>query len=264
MRAAVLGAILFCGVAQGAEPKIVTNSIAMELISIPPGKFTMGSPASEKGHQTIEQPVAVTLTRPFSLGKTEVTQGQWEKVMGSAPWDKQPNAHADKDCPATNVSFFDATEFCKKLTELERNSGTLADDEEYRLPTEAEWEYACRAGTTTAFSFGDDAAKLGDFAWFDGNSARAAHVVETKQANPWGLYDMHGNVFEWCSDYYDGKLAGGIDPVGPERGSWRVRRGGGWKHDPVGCRSASRNWCGHPSNRGGSLGFRVARSQSVQ
>jgi len=259
MRAVVLGALLLCGCSQVAEPKVVTDSIGIALLEIPAGKFTMGSPASEKDHQSNEQAVAVTLTKPFWLGKTEVTQGQWEAVMGTKPW----SGKSDADLPATYVNWDDATEFCKKLTQLERASGKLPASEEYRLPTEAEWEYACCAGTTTAYSFGDDESKLGDFAWFDGNSGDVAHAVGTKQANPWGLHDMHGNVNEWCSDRYDETLAGGADPVGPAGGARHGLRGGGWWSRPVDCRSAYRYRL-VPTCRNGSLGFRVARSQSVQ
>ena len=280
MRAAALGMVLLCGIAQGAEPKTVTNTIGMELIDIPAGTFTMGSPAGEKDHQPDEEQVAVTLTKSFWLGKTEVTQGQWQAVMSTEPWKGQQFVQADKDCPATLVSFFDAVEFCETLTDLERKAGKLKANEEYRLPTEAEWEYACRAGTTTAFSFGDE-SKLNSHAWwggFDlvallkdelkagpGNAGREqyAHKVGLKKPNPWGLYDMHGNVFEWCSDWYSEKLSGGTDPVGPEGGSFRVIRGGSWRYYPGGCRSAYR-YDLVPSDRYDGLGFRVARSQSAQ
>ena len=230
--------------------KTATNSAGMTLLEIPAGKFQMGEEPSV---------VAVTLTRPFWLGKTEVTRGQWEQVMGTTPWGGSGDK-SDADLPAVQVSWGDAMEFCRKLSELpaERQAGRV-----YRLPTEAEWEYACRAGTTTAFSFGDDESKLGDFAWFRSNSGIAVHKVGTKQPNPWGLHDMHGNVSEWCSDRYDGKLAGGADPVGPGGGSHRVYRGGSCLNYPVWCRSAFRLGFA-PSNRDDSLGFRVARSQSVK
>ena len=138
-------------------------------------------------------------------------------------------------------------------------------NEKYRLPTDAEWEYACRAGTTTAFSFGDDESKLSEYAWFNGNTGieKYAHKVGTKKSNPWGLHDMHGNVWEWCSDWYDRKLSGGVDPVGPNGGSSRVNRGGCWGYVPGLCRSAYRSDY-VPSYRIHNLGFRVARSQSVQ
>ena len=266
MRAAALGVVLLCGIAQGAEP----NSIGMELIEIPAGKFMMG----------VGSGVAVTLTKPFRLGKTEVTQGQWQQVMSTEPWKGQDYVQADKDCPATYVSFFDAVEFCDGLTDLERKSGKLQANEEYRLSTEAEWEYACRAGTTTAFSFGDE-SKINSHAWWGGldfgallkreikagtgNAAREqyAHAVGLKKPNPWGLYDMHGNVWEWCSNWYDGKLSGGADPIGPEGGSRRVIRGGCWWQYQAQCRSARRN-SNDPGTRDTDLGFRVARSQSGQ
>ena len=240
MRAAALGMVLLCGIAQGAEP----NTIGMELIEIPAGTFTMGSPAGEKDRQPDEEQVAVTLTKSFWLGKTEVTQGQWQAVMSTEPWKGMKFVQADKDCPATYVSFFDAVEFCETLTDLERKAGKLKANEEYRLPTEAQWEYA----------------------WFDGNAKNAgeeyAHKVGLKKPNPWGLYDMHGNVWEWCSDWYDGTLSGGADLVGPGGGSLRVFRGGGWRDYTGSCRSASRGIV--PSLSGNDLGFRVARSQSAQ
>ena len=273
--AVVVAAMLFCmaGCSQKeiqksvvVEPReSVTNSIGMELIEIPAGKFTMGSPEGEKDHQEDEAQVTVTLTKPFGLGKTEVTQGQWKSVMGTEPWDGQDFVKADKDCPATYVSWDDVTKFCQKLTEIESKSGKLKADEEYRLPTEAEWEYASRAGTETAYSFGDDEKQLGEYAWFDSNTAgeQYTHKVGLKKSNPWGLHDMHGNVAEWCSDWYYGKLIGGTDPVVPEWGSFRVFRGGGWWSRPSGCRTASR-LSSAPSDRNFGLGFRVARSQSVQ
>ena len=261
----VVAAMLFCmtGCSRNEIQKGV--AIEMELVEIPAGKFTMGSPEDEKDHQDNEAQVPVTLTKPFGLGKTEVTQGQWKSVMGTEPWDGQEAVRAD-NYPATYVSWDDATKFCRKLTEIERKSGKLKADEEYRLPTEAEWEYACRAGTTTAFSFGDDESKLGEYAWFRGNAFSAgeeyAHKVGLKKPNPRGLHDMHGNVWEWCSDW-SATLQGGTDPVGPNGGSRRVFRGGGWWDDPSGCRSALRNGSA-PSNRNDRTGFRVARSQSAQ
>ncbi|MCX7404873.1 MAG: formylglycine-generating enzyme family protein, partial [Planctomycetia bacterium] len=188
--AAVVGMVLLCGIAQGAQPKTVTNTIGMVLIDIPAGKFTMGEGA-----------VAVTLTKPFWLGKTEVPQGQWQAVMGTEPWKGYEEIKIGKDFAASYVDWNDATAFCQKLTDLERKAGKLKANEEYRLPTEAEWEYACRAGTTTAYSFGDDKKQLGNYGWFQGNALRIgenyAHPVSRKQPNPWGLYDMHGNVYEW-------------------------------------------------------------------
>jgi formylglycine-generating enzyme required for sulfatase activity len=232
-----------------AQVKAVTNSIGIEFVKIPAGKFQMGEGPGA---------VAVTLTRPFLLGKTEVTRGQWEQVMGTTPWPAEP---ADVNLPASHVNWEDAREFCEKLTARERSSGKLQESELYRLPTEAEWEYACRAGATTTFSFGDDEKLLGDFAWFTGNSENKGHLVGTKQPNLWGLHDMHSNVYEWCSDWYDGTLAGGVDPVGSAGGSLRVRRGGSWRKSPVYCRSASR-FSFSPANGVDDLGFRLALSPS--
>ena len=233
------------------------------MIEIPAGKFTMGSPEGEKDHQKDEAQVTVTLTKPFGLGKYEVTQGQFKKVMDTEPWNGEDFVKADKDFPATYVDWDDATEFCQKLTATERNAGKLKAGEEYRLPTEAEWEYACRAETTTAFSFGNDESKLGEYAWFNGNAktpaAQYAHKVGMKKPNPWGLHDMHGNVFEWCSDWDGNSLPGGNDPVGPKGGSQRVSRGGSWRGDPVYCRSADR-YRYNSFVRASGLGFRVARS----
>ena len=258
----------------------VTNLIGMKLIEIPAGTFTMGSPETEKDRADNEEQVDVTLTKPFGLGKTQVTQGQWKSVMGTEPWKGEDFVQFDNDCPATYISFFDAIEFCEKLTEIEHKAWTLKVNEEYHLPTEAEWEYACRAGTTTEFSFGDE-SKINSHAWWGGldleaidagenkagpgNAAREqyAHKVGMKKPNPVGLHDMHGNVFEWCSDWYDDSLPGGTDPVGPDYGSYRVFRGGSWWRDPGRCRSALR--LSHvPSSRFYDLGFRVARSQSAQ
>ena len=254
MRAAALGMVLLCGIAQGAEP----NSIGMELIEIPAGEFTMG-----QGNSAVD----VILTKPFLMGKTEVTQGQFKNVMGTEPWRGAPFVQIGEDNAASYVSGDDATAFCETLTDLERKAGKLKANEEYRLPTEAQWEYACRAGTTTAFTFGDDEKQLGQYTWFKVNAfdagERYAHAVGLKKPNPWGLHDMHGNVWEWCSDWDGEKISVGTDPVGPGGGSDRVDRGGSWGDYPDFCRSAYRNR-DDPSYRNGRLGFRVARSQSAQ
>ena len=267
--ALVMVAMLFCMsvFAQGVKLKSVTNSIGMELIEIPAGKFTMGSPLKE--HHDHEAQVAVTLTKPFGLGKTEVTQGQWKSVRGTEPWDGKAGVKTDKDRPATYVSWGDATEFCKKLTATERKTGKLKADEEYRLPTEAEWEYACRAGTTTTYSCKKNLPSYARFDWtyYDLRASDDyAQPVGTLRPNPWGLHDMHGNVNEWCSDWYGKKLPGGTDPVGPKVSNYvlnRVIRGGSWVNDAQSCRSAGRLSI-FPSARRSDLGFRVARSQSVQ
>ena len=157
-----------------------------------------------------------------------------------------------------SVSWDDATEFCKKLTALEHKRGKLPANQTYRLPTEAEWEYACRAGTTTAYSFGDKQSSLGDYAWYDDNSDHKLHEVATKKPNPWGLFDMHGNVYEWCEDWYEDSLSGGNDPKGPSAGSYRVLRGGSWSHGASDCRSALR-YNFRPTDRDYFYGFRIVR-----
>ncbi len=210
----------------------ITNSIGMALTLIPAGEFMMGSPESELAlggkHDDTESPQhRVTVTRPFYLGTTEVTQSQWEAVMRTSPWHGQENVKEGPDYPATYVNWDDAGAFCQEMSRLEAQT--------YRLPTEAEWEYACRAGTTTCYSFGDDPSKLGDFDWCEANAwdvdEKYAHRVGQKLANPFGLYDMHGNVWEWCSDWYaEDYYARSLptDPFGPSSGSNRVIRGGSW------------------------------------
>ena len=186
MRAAVVvGMVLLCGIAQGAEPKTVTNTTGMELIDIPAGKFMMGSP---HWFDDPPQQVAVTLTKPFWLGKTEVTQGQWQAVMSTEPWKGMKFVQADKDCPATYVDWNDAAVFCLRLTDTDHKNGKLPAGEAYRLPTEAEWDYACRAGTTTVYSFGNDENQLGgQYEWFDGNTAgkQYAHAVGAPSGACW-------------------------------------------------------------------------------
>ena len=248
----------------------IENSIGMVLVPIPAGEFMMGSrlPAAEVAKRfnddaeffKNEHPRhRVTLTKSFHLGRTEVTQGQWEAVMGTTPWKGKPFFKEGDDYPATYVSWEDAVEFCRKLSETE--------GVEYRLPMDAEWEYACRAGTTTAYSFGDDESQLDEYAWIKENTYNVggeayAHTVGQKKPNPWGLYDMHGNVWEWCQDWSGEYPSGDVtDPAGPDSGSDRVIRGSGWGLNAWHCRSAIR-YRGSPSNRGDSLGFRVLRSSA--
>jgi len=227
-------------VATGGQPKEVVNSIGMKLLLIPAGAFTMGSPASEIGRYDEETQHQVTLTKPFYMGRTEVTQGQWKKVMGTTLWKDNLFVEEGDDYPAVYVSWDDAVEFCKKLSAME---GKV-----YRLPTEAEWEYACRGGTKTAFSFGNDEAELSKYAWWGGivgngnaKDEKYAHRVAQKLANPFGLCDMHGNVWEWCSDWYDAYPSTPLtDPRGPSSGSSRVLRGGSWGSEPGYVRCALR------------------------
>ena len=197
----------------------------------------------------------VTLSRPFYMGVTEVTNGQWQRVMGSVP-----SKWKDADRPVETVSWEEAVAFCRKLSELpeERKAGRV-----YRLPTEAEWEYACRAGTDTKYSFGDAEGQLDAYGWYDKNSGGKTHPVGQKQPNAWGLHDMHGNVWEWCSDWYGEYPRGGVtDPQGWSGGSNRVNRGGSWNNTARNCRSANRNR-NNPSNRNNNLGFRLALNSAL-
>jgi formylglycine-generating enzyme required for sulfatase activity len=250
-------------------PKEITNSMGMKFVLIPAGRFTMGSPASEKGSEENETLHKVEISKPYYLAAFEVTQGQYSTVMGKTGeivLERDPKTNRvtrkldirSSPLPVTEVSWEDAVEFCKRLSLLpeEKKAGRS-----YRLPTEAQWEYACRAGTSTAYSFGDNANALGEYGWFDDNT-NGPQPVGTKKANPWGLYDMHGNVYEWCSDWYGDYPEGlAVDPTGPADGSGRVRRGGSWGDLASLCRSAFRYW-GGPSNRGDDLGFRLLLSPS--
>jgi formylglycine-generating enzyme required for sulfatase activity len=248
-----------------AQPaKEITNSIGMKLVLIPKGAFTMRSEIEEERIEeerasNNEEQYQVTISKHYYLGVTEVTQGKYEKVMGTNPSRFQGNkVQGDSsNLPVEQVSWEDAVEFCKKLSDLpeERKAGRV-----YRLPTEAEWEYACRAGSRSFYSFGASSKSLGDYAWFVGNSGLQTHPVGEKKANAWGLHDMHGNVVEWCSDWYGKYPKGAVsDPGGPDEGSGRVERGGYFGGGAQFCRSAFR-YGRVPSYRGGCLGFRVALS----
>jgi formylglycine-generating enzyme len=236
----------------------------------PPGKFRMGSPPGEPERRPDEAQADVTFTRGFWMGKYEVTQGQWQKVVGDFPR-KQPPGHGE-DFPVVEVNYAEAEGFCRKLTALARKSGELPEGWGARLPTEAQWEYACRAGTTTATAFGDRLGrKQANFQGKPYNGAgeapalKRAARVGNYPANAWGLHDMHGNVYEWCRDWYHGKLPGGENPDlsstkgAPNRdGTYsRVRRGGAWVDDGWACRSAFRLRY-EPERRSDHIGFRVA------
>ncbi len=224
------------------------------------GIFTMGeSQAPRAGARS--SPVTVRLTHSLLMGRTVVTQAQWRAVMGTEPWrytryKNLPKNQCGDLFPAVYVSWDDANFFCSTLTDLEREAGSLSPDQAYRLPTEAEWEYACRGGTTTAYSFGNNSRMLGHYGWFCGNSAGRLREVARKLPNPWGFFDMHGNVWEWCADWYAATLAGGDNPAGPRDGSLRVSRGGLWGHDASYSRSGYRGSC-HPQHRSALYGFRV-------
>ncbi|MCP4110347.1 MAG: SUMF1/EgtB/PvdO family nonheme iron enzyme [Desulfobacteraceae bacterium] len=208
----------------------VTNTLGMKFVCIPPGEFIMGSPEEENGRFDDETQHIVKLTGGFYMQTTPVTQKQWKAVMGNNPsYFKDGN-----ECPVENVSWHDTQNFIKKLNELE--GANL-----YRLPTEAEWEYACRAGSDWAYCFGNNSEKLATYAWFDKNSSKSTHPVAQLQANLWGLYDMHGNVWEWCQDRYENYPSSDVtDPTGTDKGSEWVLRGGSWDNNVRDCRSASR------------------------
>ena len=237
-------------------PSVFTKSLGMEFVLIPKGTFMMGSPPDEPRRDDDETQHEVTISKPFYMQAKEVTQGQWRGVMGS-----NPSGFKDcgDECPVEIVSWNDVQSFIQKLNEME---GTDA----YRLPTEAEWEYACRAGATTAFSFGDDVSKLDEHAWYGDNSEDQTHPVEEKKPNAWGLYDMHGNVWEWVEDdwheAYDGAPADGSAWVDKKRGAYRVIRGGGWYFDARSCRSAHRSGL-RPGVSHDGLGFRLSRSGTL-
>lgn len=200
---------------------------------IPAGRFQMGSPGSEADRSADETPHEVVLNRGYFIAETECTQGLWSAVMGS-----NPSVFKGNDRPVETVDWQAASEFCRKLTERHRNSRLLPELWRWNLPTEAQWEYACRAGSTSAY-----AGDLDAVAWFRGNSGLQTHPVKTKRANPWGLHDMHGNVWEWCRDWYREYPNGSVtDPTGSSSGTDRVIRGGCWDCGAGTCRSASRLW----------------------
>ena len=239
------------------EEPITIPGLNLDMMAIPAGTFVMGSPNDEEGRDDGEGPrTTVTITKPFWLGKTEVTQSQWKVVMGNTQ-----SIFKGDDLPVEQVSWNDAVSFCEKLNEMKRD--TLPAGYRYTLPTEAQWEYACRAGTTTRFSYGNDTgySQLGSYAWYDNNSSGKTHPVGDKLPNGWGLYDMHGNVWEWCLDWKGDYTGGSVsDPQGPQSGAERVNRGGGWLNIAGrDCRSAFR-FGFEPEASLFDIGFRVALS----
>ena len=231
----------------------------LTMIWVKPGTFMMGSPESEAGRlwgasgrrrQSDEVQHEVTHTKGFYLGKYEVTLAKWKKVMGN-----NPNRFKGADRPVETVEYWSVIEFCKKLTEMEKKAGRVPEGMAYQLPTEAQWEYACRAGTTTAYSWGTTIA-----------AANAAYNYDPKEttpvgrypANPWGFHDMHGNVSEWCADWYGPYPIGSVtNPEGPASGSHRVYRGGCWSAMGSACRSAVR-YSRRPGYRGNPIPFSSA------
>ncbi len=224
--------------------EIRQNSIGMKFALIPAGEFMMGS----KEFDWAKPVHKVTISKPFYLGVYPVTQREWKEVMGN-----NPSYFKGDNLPGEQISWYDVQEFIKKLNEKENTN-------KYSLPSEAEWEYAARAGTTTTYSFGDDESALGDYAWYAENSSSKTHDVGQKKSNPWGLYDMHGNVWEWVQDmyhysYYDVPTDGS---AWEKDGSYRVVRGGSWNYDAGHCRSAYRDSL-DPGGRSRGLGFRLLR-----
>ncbi len=261
----VLAALGSLAVVSAAEPKEAVSKtksppkeltvdlgkgIKLEMVLIPAGEFLMGSPDSDKEAYPFEKPQhRVRITKPFYLGKYLVTQEQWEAVMGN-----NPSRFKGPKNPVEQVSWEDCQKFLGKL-----NAKVGSGAGKFQLPSEAQWEFACRAGSTTKYYFGDDAARLGDYAWYTANSEDKTHPVGEKKPNASGLYDMHGNVWEWCQDWFeDYKESPVDDPTGAATGSYRVLRGGGWG-DPAGfCRSAYRDRV-FPGYGYDYLGLRVSR-----
>jgi formylglycine-generating enzyme required for sulfatase activity len=245
-----------CGTPETMCP--FTNSLGMSFVKIEPGTFMMGSPSDESGRDSDETQHQVTLTKGYLIQTTEVTQGQWKEIMGSNP---SYFSSCGDNCPVEKVSWNDIQEFIQKLNQKESGRN-------YRLPTEAEWEYAARAGSTKPFAFGDCLST--NDANYDGNYPLSGcskgsyrnKTIEVGQlrANDWGLYDMHGNVWEWCNDWYgEYNSSALIDPVGPTTGASRVVRGGGWSSNARYCRSAFRDWFASDI-RFRDLGFRLVAS----
>jgi len=249
-----------------AAPTSVTIPwLGLELLPIPAGEFLMVSPEDEEDRCNDETQHLVKISRPYWLGKYPVTQGQWEVAMGKNP---SHFKDAGKDAPVEKVSWEDAVEFCQKLNEREGKAGRLPEGYQYSLPTEAEWEYACRAGTTTVFAFGDSLSSHqanfnGEYPY--GGVEKGPYLKTTTPVgkyapNPWGLYDMHGNVGEWCHDWFGDYPTGSVtDPTGPSIGSYRVSRGGSWNCNARYCRSANRS-PHNPDNRSSNLGIRLCLS----
>jgi len=264
----------FSGAKAGDEREVG----GVKLCWCPPGRFRMGSPPDEPDRRADEKQVEVTLTKGFWMGKYEVTQGEWKRTVGKFPGERTETAGEGDDFPVYWINFDDAEGFCRKLTELSHTSGDLPAEWEFRIPTEAQWEYACRAGTTTATSFGATLdRKQANFAGKPyvipdgpdaGPSLKRATKAGSYPANAWGLHDMHGNEFEWCRDWYHTKLPGGVDPdlcsvQGTRNGDGtysRARRGGSWGDDGWACRSALR--LRYEPHRGADhIGFRVVAAR---
>lgn len=233
--------------------------VRTNMVYIPPGTFMLGSPTNEVDREKNEGPqTEVTLTKGFYMAKLKVTQRDYERVIKAWP----SVFTGDFDRPVETIDWSQATNYCAELTKMERAAGRIPANTAYRLPTEAEWEYAARARTTTRFSYGDDPGytNLVNYAWYLANSAHTTHVVGEKLPNPWGLYDIHGGLWEWCWDWYAPTYPGGslVDPQGPDTGRYRVFRGGSWGCKGGRCRSAVRE--ADPEGQTGYVGLRVVLS----
>ncbi len=238
-------------------PPEITNSIGMNLKLIPAGAFMMGSSPSEAGREVDESPRhKVQISTSFYMASTEVTQSQWFQMMHTKPWSGMRGVKENDNCPAVYVSWQDAISFCEKLSSAEVRT--------YRLPTEAEWEYACRAGSDAAYCFGNG-DRLQDFAWYSSvkipvSSQLTAQPVGLLRSNDFGLFDMHGNVYEWCHDWHAPyQRSQNLDPTGPAIGKERVFRGGCYLYSGADCRSANRGLF-VPTLRNSDVGFRVITS----
>lgn len=288
------------GLVQPARPPRRASEL-LEMVELSGGEFWMGRPQDEDGHYPALRRHRVRVGG-FAMAKYPVTQGQYTEVMGENPsYFQEPAEDGEVRAgppveqvswfgrPVEQVSWFDAVRFCNRLSEREgltpsyriqepregREAQPIVEWDRaadgYRLPTEAEWEYACRAGTETTYSFGDDESQLGDHAWFGSNSEQRTHTVGKKKPNGWGLHDLHGNVWEWCWDWHDSYEVtndsdNGVtrtDPVGPPSGGWRVLRGGAFDSGPWFLRAADRDWF-RPELQGRSLGFRCVRGSVRQ
>jgi formylglycine-generating enzyme required for sulfatase activity len=292
----LVAAVCCSGCQPVPPPKRVTTGIGLKLTYIPPGSFTMGAEPSEPGAKPAEKPHKVTISKGFYMGIHEVTQDQYLRVMGKNPSvfqgemllknkkivETMEPGVVGHNHPVDHVTWDDAVEFCKRLSEM---SEEKAAGHVYRLPTEAEWEYACRAGTTSAYSLGDSNDSLDQAGWYGDNAGsepidssklfvesegklkkyvdeliangNTPHPVGRKKPNAWGLYDMHGNLWEWCSDWHGDYPSRDVtDPKGPSLGKDRVHRGGCYLVEGIKCRSAARNW-DPPGDTYYYLGFRV-------
>jgi formylglycine-generating enzyme required for sulfatase activity len=244
------------------KPDQITNSLGQQLVLIPAGSFLMGSPESDADADADEFPQhEVLLTKPIYIGRTEVTQRQWKSLMQTAPWKEKDSVQEGDEFPASWISWDDAIEFCHRLSAQENCI--------YRLPSEAEWEFACRGGVSTRWSSGDDHNQLDMHAWFRPNALDSdegyPHAVAQKKSNNYGLYDMHGNVREWCSDWYSEifyKSRPRKDPTGPSTGQARTLRGGAWNNDAKDLRNAARMGF-RPDFRSSQYGFRIVREYSA-